>query len=367
MALANVTLQYQYFADPTRGRPIALGSVFVGIVDTDPETPSNQLEIFAKQEDGTEVPINQPVSLSAGGVPQLNGSPIRILVEGAHALKVLDSGGDQVYYLNDSIEGTAITAFGEALISAEDADAGRVVMNSMKKVSTAVTDNLMTFDSDDEAKDSLIPITRVVQIADAAGGADALTAAFSPAIAALTDGLQVRVKATAANTTTTPTVDYDGLGAKTIVKNGNQPLAIGDIANADHELQLVSNTSNDNVELLNPAAVEAADLSQQLASAWFKMDGAGATTLQGSFNISSVTRNVAGNYTPVFDTDFLTTDYSCVASAKTSDSSANSATERIIPMLFSFTTTGNTILTTQSSAAVLMDCDIVSAHYFGGS
>lgn len=90
--------------------------------------------------------------------------------------------------------------------------------------------------------------------APAAGTADELTATFIPAVAAYKNGLEVRVRALLANTTTTPTINYNGLGDKTIVKNGNQALSIADIAGLGHELQLVYNSTNDNVELLNPAA-----------------------------------------------------------------------------------------------------------------
>lgn len=56
-----------------------------------------------------------------------------------------------------------VTAFGQSLISAVDAAAGRLVMGSAKKISTAVTDNLTSFDSDDEAKDSGIAAADVTQ------------------------------------------------------------------------------------------------------------------------------------------------------------------------------------------------------------
>lgn len=57
-----------------------------------------------------------------------------------------------------------VTAFGQSLISAIDAIAGRLVMGSAKKISTAVTDNLVSFDSDDEAKDSGIAAADVTQV-----------------------------------------------------------------------------------------------------------------------------------------------------------------------------------------------------------
>ena len=81
---------------------------------------------------------------------------------------------------------------------------------------------------------------------------DAITADFSPITLSLTNGTRVLVRASGANTTTTPTFAPNGLAAKDIVKNGNQPLSVGDIFGADHELDMVYNSSNDNWELLNP-------------------------------------------------------------------------------------------------------------------
>jgi hypothetical protein len=88
--------------------------------------------------------------------------------------------------------------------------------------------------------------------AAAAGTVDAITATFTPTITALTDGMQLRVRAAGANATTTPTLDVDGLGAKTIVKNGGQALVAGDIFGAGHVLLLVYQESADQFELLNP-------------------------------------------------------------------------------------------------------------------
>lgn len=92
------------------------------------------------------------------------------------------------------------------------------------------------------------------QSADAAGTVDAITADFTPNITLL-NGIEVRVRASGANTSTTPTFAPDGLAAKTIVQLGNNALQPGNIAGADHELQLVYNSTNDNWELLNPANV----------------------------------------------------------------------------------------------------------------
>lgn len=68
-----------------------------------------------------------------------------------------------------------------------------------------------------------------VQWATAAGTANAITAAFSPVLTALTNGLAVGVRHTTTNTSTTPTLNADGTGNKTIVKEYDAALEPGDI------------------------------------------------------------------------------------------------------------------------------------------
>lgn len=88
---------------------------------------------------------------------------------------------------------------------------------------------------------------------DGGGTADAITAAYDPVITALVDGMQLGVRATAANATTTPTFSPNGLTARTIVKEGGTALVAGDIAGDGHELLLRYDLTNTRWELLNPA------------------------------------------------------------------------------------------------------------------
>ncbi len=92
-------------------------------------------------------------------------------------------------------------------------------------------------------------------IANAGGTADAITAVFSPAIAALTHGMTLQVRAAAANATTAPTFTpaVGTIAAKTIVKGNNLPLAVGDIAGAGHWLTVCYDQTLDKFVLQNPA------------------------------------------------------------------------------------------------------------------
>lgn len=114
----------------------------------------------------------------------------------------------------------------------------------------------------DATKWALLPTPALLQqsaymSAAGAGTVDAITAAFTPAIAALPAApgtLSVFVRATGANTSTTPTFKADGTAAKTIVKGNNVALVAGDIAGAGHWLELQYDATLDKWVLQNPAS-----------------------------------------------------------------------------------------------------------------
>ena len=89
-------------------------------------------------------------------------------------------------------------------------------------------------------------------IVTAAGTADALTADFVTNVV-LAEGVTICIKAASANTSATPTLNVDGTGAKTIVKNSGSTLSAGDIAGSRHRLIFKYDASNTVWVLINPA------------------------------------------------------------------------------------------------------------------
>ena len=67
----------------------------------------------------------------------------------------------------------------------------------------------------------------------ATGSVNVMVAAFTPTLGALTAGMELYVKVNIATTTTTPTVNPDTLGAKTIKRVGGVAVLVGDLP-ADH-------------------------------------------------------------------------------------------------------------------------------------
>lgn len=86
----------------------------------------------------------------------------------------------------------------------------------------------------------------------AAAGTDTITATYAPAITALVNGMELCFRASAANTTSTPTFSPNGVTAKTIVKGHDLALTAGDISGQHHECRVRYNSTTDHWHLLNP-------------------------------------------------------------------------------------------------------------------
>lgn len=93
-----------------------------------------------------------------------------------------------------------------------------------------------------------------LQIANAAGTADAITADFTPDLV-LADNLVIQVVNTAGvNTVTNPTLNTDASGALTIKARGNTALVAGDTGAAGYTMTLRYEATGTYWELQNPAA-----------------------------------------------------------------------------------------------------------------
>jgi hypothetical protein len=125
------------------------------------------------------------------------------------------------------------------------------------------------------------------------GSSDIITATFTPTVTALVSGLTLYVRATAANTTTTPTFSPNSLTAKTIVKFSNKALVAGDIAGAGHVLILQYDATNSVWELANPYST-AAGATGGGADQIFFQNGQTVTT-----NYTITTNYNAGSFGPI--------------------------------------------------------------------
>ena len=128
---------------------------------------------------------------------------------------------------------------------------------------------------------------QAASISVAGGTADAITAAYTPVIGALVNGMTLHVRAASVNTTAAPTFTpaSPALAAKAIVKGNNLPLVAGDIAGAGHWLELRYDATLDKWVIANPATgvlvVSVASIQGQ-----FKNLQASATGLSANVSVT---------------------------------------------------------------------------------
>lgn len=97
----SYTLEFpiQYFPDPTQFGTLGLGSLYVGIVNGSPYlVPAQRQQVYVAVQGGPDVPVAQPIALSAGGVPLYNGSPCTLKILDEYSIAVVDYLGAQVFY-----------------------------------------------------------------------------------------------------------------------------------------------------------------------------------------------------------------------------------------------------------------------------
>lgn len=98
----------------------------------------------------------------------------------------------------------------------------------------------------------LNPVTTEPNWAAAGGTANAITITVAAASGGVYDGLLVGFRASAANTTATPTLNVNGLGAVTITRAGGVALQAGDIPAANAEVIVRYRAAGPAWELVNP-------------------------------------------------------------------------------------------------------------------
>jgi len=64
-------------------------------------------------------------------------------------------------------------------------------------------------------------------------------------------------------------------------------------------------------------------LDQRMAKAWVNFDGSGTVSIRGSYNVSSLTDNGAGDYTVAFTTAMANTNYAVATGHNNGYTSAN--------------------------------------------
>ncbi|WP_196208886.1 phage tailspike protein [Citrobacter sp. Res13-Sevr-PEB04-36] len=93
-----VSMPSQLFTMPRSFKAVANGKIYIGQIDTDPVNPANQIQVYLENEDGSHVPVAQPLIINAGGYPVYNGQIAKFVTVQGHSMAVYDAYGTQQFY-----------------------------------------------------------------------------------------------------------------------------------------------------------------------------------------------------------------------------------------------------------------------------
>ncbi len=99
-----VSMPSQLFTLARSFKAAANGRIYIGKIDTDPTIPENQIQVYLENEDGTHVPIAQPIIINSGGYPVYGGQIAKFVTVQGHSMAVYDAFGVQQFYFQNVLK-----------------------------------------------------------------------------------------------------------------------------------------------------------------------------------------------------------------------------------------------------------------------
>lgn len=126
--IANVVVSMpsQLFTMARQFKAASNGKIYIGLIDTDPVNPANQIQVYLESEDGSYIPVPQPILINAGGYPVYNGQIAKFVTVKGHSMAVYDAYGSQQFYFTN-ILGYDPDQFQQKLLSLADGQGDALV------------------------------------------------------------------------------------------------------------------------------------------------------------------------------------------------------------------------------------------------
>lgn len=99
-----VSMPSQLFTMARSFKAVANGKIYIGKIDTDPVNPENQIQVYVENEDGSHVPVSQPIIINAAGYPVYNGQIAKFVTVQGHSMAVYDAYGVQQFYFHNVLK-----------------------------------------------------------------------------------------------------------------------------------------------------------------------------------------------------------------------------------------------------------------------
>lgn len=97
---ANVVISMpsQLFTMARSFKANANGKIYIGKIDTDPVNPANQIQVWMENEDGSHVPVPQPITINAAGFPVYNGQIAKFVTVEGHSMAIYGANNVKQFY-----------------------------------------------------------------------------------------------------------------------------------------------------------------------------------------------------------------------------------------------------------------------------
>lgn len=93
-----VSMPSQLFTLARKFQAASNGKIYIGKIDTDPTLPENQIQVYLEGEDGSHIPVPQPLIINQAGFPVYSGQIAKFVTVEGHSMAVYDSYGSQQHY-----------------------------------------------------------------------------------------------------------------------------------------------------------------------------------------------------------------------------------------------------------------------------
>lgn len=143
----------QLFTMPRSFKAVANGKIYISKIDTPPgemTDPANSVQVYLENEDGSHVPVSQPIIINSAGYPVYNGQISKFVTVQGHSMAVYDAYGAQQFYfpnilkydpdqLQQRLAGTGANE-GALLIGFNDPDIGPTTVDAALKLKITKND-----------------------------------------------------------------------------------------------------------------------------------------------------------------------------------------------------------------------------------
>ncbi|WP_258291852.1 phage head-binding domain-containing protein, partial [Escherichia marmotae] len=138
-----VSMPSQLFTMARSFKAVANGKIYIGKIDTDPVNPENQIQVYVENEDGSHVPVSQPIIINAAGYPVYNGQIAKFVTVQGHSMAVYDAYGSQQFYFPNVLKydpdqlrqelSSSLDGYGDSLVAVKQNSLGSLERTQHEK------------------------------------------------------------------------------------------------------------------------------------------------------------------------------------------------------------------------------------------